>query len=187
MDIFQNQRLNKDLSGKGDRTVFESNLAKFGIGRERVFIDTRSSQQVQPTDILNAVGPVRFFSVDGGHWLEIVQTDLRLAESSLSDHGVIALDDFHRPEWPDVSAGYFAWYASRSRLIVPFPSGSISFIYATNLGLIFMSVHSRKIRSLDVSCSTISFRMYGSQSPAVYSARTLRLASIVRILKSLRA
>lgn len=123
VDIFQYQRLNKDLSGKGDRTVFESNLAKFGVSREKVFIDTRSSQQVQPTDIVNAVGPVRLFSVDGGHWLDIVKTDLRLAESSLSDHGVIALDDFHRPEWPDVSAGYFAWYASRSRPIVPFAIG----------------------------------------------------------------
>jgi hypothetical protein len=67
--------------------------------------------------------PARIFSVDGGHWVEIVKGDLALAEDCLAPHGVITLDDFHRPECADVSTGYFEWYSARQRAIVPFAIG----------------------------------------------------------------
>ena len=124
IDIFDDQNLNKDSSGKGDRSIFESNLARFGIDREKVVIDPRSSQHVKPAEIVDAVGPARLFSIDGGHWEDVVRSDLRLAESSLARHGVIALDDFLRSEWPNVSAGYFAWYAARATPLVPFAIGA---------------------------------------------------------------
>lgn len=101
----------------------ESNLRKFGIAPEQVKIDPRSSDMVHPADLISQVGPVRLFSVDGGHWLDIVVNDLVLAEEVLAEHGVIALDDFHRAEWPEVSAGYFKWFAERKRPIVPFAIG----------------------------------------------------------------
>jgi hypothetical protein len=123
IDVFDDQHLNKDNSGRGDRAMFQHNLAKFGIASETVTIDARSSELVDADDLLAQVGPVRLFSVDGGHWLDIVVSDLRLAEEVLSDHGVIALDDFHSRDWPDVSAGYFKWFAVRKRPIVPFAIG----------------------------------------------------------------
>jgi Methyltransferase domain len=123
IDIFESQMLNKDLSGRGDQVIFAANLANFSIDDNTVVIDSRSSQNVEPNDIIGTVGPARFFSIDGGHWLEIVQNDLRLAEASLAAHGIIALDDFHRPEWPNVSAGYFAWYVSRKKPLVPLALG----------------------------------------------------------------
>jgi hypothetical protein len=119
IDIFESQMLNKDVSGRGDRVIFAANLANFSVDDGKVVVDARSSQEVETSDIIDAVGPARFFSIDGGHWLEIVQNDLRLAEASLATHGVIALDDFHRAEWPNVSAGYFAWYPSRKKPLVP--------------------------------------------------------------------
>lgn len=123
IDIFDAQHFNKDSSGSGSRHSFESNLVPFGVRPEQVIIDARPSQDVAPQDILGSVGPVRFFSVDGGHWLELVQSDLTLAEATLADHGIVALDDFHRAEWPDVSAGYFAWQFSGDRKLVPFAIG----------------------------------------------------------------
>jgi hypothetical protein len=123
IDIFDAQHLNKDTSGRGDRAILEQNLAKFGVPVDSVVIDARPSQDVSPEDVRAAAGEVRFFSVDGGHWLEIVESDLDLAEATLSDLGVIALDDFHRPEWPDVSAGYFAWNARKTKPLVPFAIG----------------------------------------------------------------
>lgn len=123
VDLFESQALNRDGSGKGDRQVLERNLARFEIDSSKVILDARSSQNVKASDILQAVGAARFFSVDGGHWLEMVQSDLRLAEQCIAEHGVIALDDFHRPEWPDVSAAYLSWAANRSRAIVPFAIG----------------------------------------------------------------
>ena len=123
IDVFANQDLNRDASGKGNRPILENNLAKWGGSESSWIIRQGSSTDVAPGEIKNAVGPVRFFSVDGGHWLEIVANDLALAEATLSEGGIIALDDFHRLEWPDVSAGYFTWYASRKKDLVPFALG----------------------------------------------------------------
>lgn len=123
VDLFESQALNQDGSGKGDRQILEGNLSRFEIDSAKVILDARSSRDVKASDILESVGAVRFFSVDGGHWLEIVASDLRLAEQCLAEHGVIALDDFHRPEWPEVSAAYLAWAANRTRAIVPFAIG----------------------------------------------------------------
>jgi hypothetical protein len=123
IDIFDGQHLNRENSGRGDRTVLERNLQRFGIAPERVRIDPRSSDLVQPSDLISQVGPIRMFSIDGGHRTDIVAGDLALAEQVLADHGVIALDDFHRAEWPEVSAGYFKWFANRKRPIVPFAIG----------------------------------------------------------------
>jgi hypothetical protein len=123
VDIFDDQHLNKDHSGRGNRAILENNLKRFGIAVEQVRIDPRSSALVQPSDVMSQVGPIRLFSIDGGHWQDIVASDLALAEQVLAEYGVIALDDFHRAEWPEVSVGYFKWFAGRKRPIVPFAIG----------------------------------------------------------------
>jgi len=120
IDLFSLQDHNLDCSGKGDLEQFQSNLQRFGVPGDRVVIREQSSLDLTPAQVLEAVGPVRFFSVDGGHWLEAAKSDLALAEATLAPHGVIALDDFHRPEWPEVSAGLFAWLAERKRPVVPY-------------------------------------------------------------------
>jgi len=121
IDIFEEQALNLDHSGHGDRQTVEQNLARLGV--DNAILDARSSERVHASDILNAVGEVRFFSIDGGHWPRIVENDLRLAEAVLAEHGVIALDDFHRADWPNVSAGYFSWQAEQTKSIVPLAIG----------------------------------------------------------------
>jgi len=123
IDLFEHQSLNLDRSGKGERQVVESNLKAAGVNLSTVILDARASASVSPGDILGSVGAVRFFSIDGGHKIDVVRNDLLLAERTIAGHGVIALDDFLRPEWPDVSAGYFAWFAERSKPIVPFAIG----------------------------------------------------------------
>jgi hypothetical protein len=123
IDLFEDQQKNLDSSGKGDREIFRSNLARFGISEEKVVIDARGSDEVAPEDIRGAVGAVRFFSIDGGHWRDIARSDLQLAVSVLAEGGVIALDDFMRPEWPDVSFGFFDWFEGSDRQIVPLAIG----------------------------------------------------------------
>lgn len=121
IDIFDRQEFNKDHSGLGNRAALEANLRLFGIDEGRVVIDARPSQEVACDDILGRAGRIRFFSVDGGHWKEIVINDLALAERCLAPHGVIALDDFLRMEWPEVSAGFFSWIQSSA--LIPFAMG----------------------------------------------------------------
>jgi len=123
IDLFEQQALNVDDSGKGDRAMVERNLRAAGVDLSAVVLDGRPSSSVSPADILGSVGAARFFSIDGGHQLEVVRNDLLLAGQTLADHGVIALDDFLRPEWPEVSAGYFAWFEKSSKSLVPFAIG----------------------------------------------------------------
>lgn len=104
IDLFEQQDRNIDQSGMGDRAVFLANLDEFRVDRSRVVIDARPSDEVQAADILDSVGPVRFFHIDGGHHYEAVKADLGLAVSVLAPSGVISVDDVFRPEWPEVSA-----------------------------------------------------------------------------------
>jgi hypothetical protein len=124
IDIFDDQDLNLDGSGKGDLAALRANIEKFGIDSSRIRILKNSSEDVNPDDILSEVGPARFFSVDGGHWESIVKNDLRLSEKTLVKGGVIALDDYCRVEWPDVTAGYDIWRHTTESNIVPFAAGS---------------------------------------------------------------
>ena len=123
VDVFEKQQLNMDRSGRGNRLIFEGNLHRFGVDLTKLIVRNASSLDVKASDIIEEAGPIRFFSIDGGHWTAIVMHDLALAEASLADHGIIALDDFHRPEWPEVSAGYFSWAATRKKALVPFCIG----------------------------------------------------------------
>lgn len=124
IDLFDDQKKNLDSSGKGDFYAFKKNIEKHGIDFSMIRILKGSSEDVKPDDILAQVGPVRFFSVDGGHWKSIVQNDLILAENTLSAEGVIALDDYCRAEWPDVTYGYSLWQNDTKSDIVPFAAGS---------------------------------------------------------------
>jgi len=124
IDIFDDQSKNLDSSGKGDFNSFQANLAKFHLDPLRIRVFKGSSEDVNHDYILQQVGPVRFFSVDGGHWNSIVQNDLRLAEKTLARDGIIALDDYCRAEWPDVTAGYTLWREKTESDIIPFAAGS---------------------------------------------------------------
>lgn len=124
VDVFDDQSKNLDSSGKGDFGLFIENLTRFQIDQSRVRVLKGSSEDVKPSDILEQVGPARFFSVDGGHWTSIVKNDLGLAEATLAAGGVIALDDYCRAEWPEVTYAYSLWQQSTTSDIVPFAAGS---------------------------------------------------------------
>jgi hypothetical protein len=124
VDLFDQQERNLDLSGRGDRSRFESNLANHRISLKNLWIHQGSSADLSSPEIVRRVGRVRFFSIDGGHWQSIVLNDLELAEESLSDEGIIALDDYCRAEWPEVSTGYAIWQSKTTSDIVPFAAGS---------------------------------------------------------------
>ncbi|MEH6604213.1 MAG: class I SAM-dependent methyltransferase [Pseudomonadales bacterium] len=124
IDIFDDQSKNLDSSGKGDFSSFQANLDKFHIDPILIRVFKGSSEDINHEQILHQVGPVRFFSVDGGHWKSIVQNDLRLAEKTLARDGVIALDDYCRAEWPEVTTGYTLWQEKTESDIIPFAVGS---------------------------------------------------------------
>lgn len=103
IDIFGKQHLNADKSGSGDYNIFLRNLRRHGLDPQAITIDSRLSTEVAPADILDAVGEVRFFHVDGGHTFAACHNDLELADQVLSQDGVVVVDDVFNPHWPEVA------------------------------------------------------------------------------------
>lgn len=78
---------------------------KLGMPVDPKLVHKGDSGKLTGEDIRAAVGPVRFFSVDGGHFLEHVRNDAVIARDSLSEEGVIAFDDVFNFLWPEVVEG----------------------------------------------------------------------------------
>lgn len=123
IDIFDRQEFNRDGSGEGSKRRFIESLVRFGIDPDDVVIDQRPSSEVTAPDILNAVGRVRLFHIDGGHHVAAVLNDLNLATEVLDERGVIVVDDVFRPEWPEVSAGLFSFLDRQGGDVIPFAIG----------------------------------------------------------------
>jgi len=119
IDIFEDQHLNVDMSGYGDRRTFQDNVMKW-TGDASVEIIQQSSLDVRPADILGRVGRCRLVSIDGGHTEECVDNDLRLIESVLMPMGVAVLDDFYNQVWPAVAAGGARYFLDPSTVLRPF-------------------------------------------------------------------
>lgn len=103
VDVFENQHLNVDGSGRGDRARFDEAVAVHTDGRGVVVIHA-DSRTLTPA----AFGGrgIRLFSVDGSHTAEATHSDLRLAARCLAPGGAIVLDDIYNPEWPGVQEGF---------------------------------------------------------------------------------
>ena len=108
IDLFGDQEQNIDHSGSGNKLFFLKTMEIFNINRNRIVIDERMSNEVSPKDILDSVGMIDFFHIDGGHHADAVASDIRLACNVASDDCVIAIDDMFRPEWPEVSSAAFS-------------------------------------------------------------------------------
>lgn len=120
IDLFEDDALNRNTQHAGrDRALF-ANAHRLGIELSEAEIFKTSSLDVKPADILRrTTGPIRFFSIDGGHLYQHVENDLRLAERTLTAEGVIAVDDFFNTDWADVSFAV-GDFLRRTATIVPF-------------------------------------------------------------------
>ena len=123
IDIFENQLLNVDGSGKGNKNMFFLNLKKWFIAPENICVDARLSSMVKSEEIIDAVGKARFFHIDGGHHFDAVKNDIELAYDVIKDFGVIAIDDVFRPEWPEVSIALFSSRIYLDKKLLPFAIG----------------------------------------------------------------
>jgi len=85
--------------------LFLENGDRLGLPVDEELLVVGDSADVSPSDIVDKVGAVRFFSVDGGHSLSNLVSDSSLAKDTLADHGVIIFDDTFNPAWPEVTVG----------------------------------------------------------------------------------
>ncbi|WP_241473500.1 class I SAM-dependent methyltransferase [Mycolicibacterium neoaurum] len=120
IDLFEDQDANIDKSGQGDRDRFLAHLDSW-TDRDGLVIHQGDSTQISPGEIAEMSG-VRLFSVDGGHTQEIVLSDMRLAEKSLTEGGVVIADDVFNQQWPGVCVGT-VHYMEQGGALVPFYIG----------------------------------------------------------------
>lgn len=118
LDVFEHQEQNADHSGKGDRSRFEDNLARWAP-HASVRVVASSSLDVATGTAREMFGRPRMFSVDGGHTAEITRHDLQLAEASIGEGGVVVLDDVLNGHWLGVLTGT-ATYLLEGPGLVPF-------------------------------------------------------------------
>jgi len=104
IDLFEDDSYNLNTPHAGrSRALFE-NARRLGIKLSDEETFKTSSLDIDAAAILaRTTGPVRFFSVDGGHEYRHVENDLVLAERTLTNDGVVAVDDFFNPYWPEVT------------------------------------------------------------------------------------
>jgi hypothetical protein len=110
----QNTALNQTLE------IFLGNVRRHAGPPGIIHIIRDSLNNVVAGDILLTVGPVRLFSIDGGHTRELVINDLELATSTLCDQGVVVFDDCFNPEWPGVTNGLHEFFYRQTPDLVPF-------------------------------------------------------------------
>lgn len=115
VDLFEQQHLNSDASGRGDYGSFTSNLDKWTGRAEAVKMFPGSSLELDPAAIVEACGRSRLFSVDGGHTVECTLNDLRIADAVSEPYGVVVIDDVFNEFFPEVSMGLHA-YVQEGRL-----------------------------------------------------------------------
>jgi hypothetical protein len=124
IDVFEDQHLNIDWSGSGDRSRFETNMHRHAGGVHDVRILKADSLTLTAADLVRAMpaGDIRMFSVDGGHTVRHVLNDLALASGTLARDGIVIVDDYYNPDWPGVNEGV-ARFLNNEVAFAPFGYG----------------------------------------------------------------
>ncbi len=83
------------------------------VPRERVtFLVGRSSRLPSMASRIRHLHDLRWIHIDGEHTGQALVNDLRLASFALHDEGIVCLDDFFNPMYPQVTAAAFQYLAA---------------------------------------------------------------------------
>src|SRR5215469_16477266 len=123
IDVFDDQHLNVDNSGRGSLAVFRSHLETLMAPQRRFFKivqrDTMSFSTAEVVDLFGEKG-VKFFSIDAGHTVQHASNDLALVQEALAPGGIVALDDYMSVHWPGVTEGFYRFMQFSNRRLKPF-------------------------------------------------------------------
>ncbi|CAF4141278.1 unnamed protein product, partial [Rotaria magnacalcarata] len=130
VDVFEQQYLNKDKSGRGSLTVFRGNLRDYANLHEKdVTIYAGSSLDLNPKFSNNNVAiswwknevvghqGLQLVSVDGGHTALLTYSDVCLVSNGMLDGGVVLVDDIVHPGWMGVRDGVGRFLDETSQLL----------------------------------------------------------------------
>ncbi len=174
IDLFEDDAINRSSrwhQGR-DRALFR-NAKRLGIPLEESQAWKTSSLEIQPEELLRRTGgPIRFFSIDGGHDYASVANDLALAQATLSPEGIVAIDDFFNVEWPDVSRAAYDFMRTTDRL-VPFLLTPVK-LYLTTPA--FVQTYTEAIRTLGENFRLRSVEFQNHSIALLQHSTTQRIA-----------
>ncbi|MEM9043471.1 MAG: class I SAM-dependent methyltransferase [Pseudomonadota bacterium] len=118
VDLFEEQYLNIDYSGRGDREIFTQNLKQFDRHRgSNVIIEAADSTTLEPARLIHkAAERFKIVSVDGGHTAEHTISDIRIAASVVNRFGFVIVDDILNSHWLGVIDGVTMYLRGRPTL-----------------------------------------------------------------------
>lgn len=129
IDVFEDQHLNVDASGLGDRGAFEANLRRWHRDATGIVVHQADSRTVSGADLRDlAGGPCRLVSIDGGHTAELTEQDLGTAADALADGGIVILDDCFNALFPAVSEGAQQFLRRRHDIVAIGAAGNKTFL-----------------------------------------------------------
>jgi ubiquinone/menaquinone biosynthesis C-methylase UbiE len=73
------------------------------------FLSCKSSALAREADLAARRRAFRWIHIDGDHTGAAVVNDLNLAADLLSDEGLVCVDDFFNPVYPQITAAVFSW------------------------------------------------------------------------------
>ena len=101
-DLFEDDDMNPGVHANRSAGFF-ANIKKWNVRLEADEVHKGDSLKIDVENLRASYRPVRFFSIDGGHRYVHVSNDLSLARAVLHDKGIICVDDWMNPVWPEVS------------------------------------------------------------------------------------
>lgn len=117
IDVFDDQTLNVDRSGRGSEEAFRENVSRHAIEPDRVRTVVMDSTSARARSFFRDIeGQIALFSVDGGHTRAHAMADLASAQNALAPGGVVWLDDYFNANWPGVTEGVFDYLRGPHRL-----------------------------------------------------------------------
>ena len=78
-----------------------------------LFLQCKSTALWRKGGLSTKMRSFRWIHIDGEHTGHAVANDLNLAGDLLSDEGIICVDDFFNPAYPQITAAVFMWMAAR--------------------------------------------------------------------------
>jgi hypothetical protein len=117
IDLFGNA-LKFHGSGSGNRRVFfEQNIAKYLADPGIVDVIQANCLDLEQLGFTEPGRRFRMFSIDGGHTTDITIHNLRLAERTTIDGGLVIADDVLNPHWLGVITALFHYWAAGGTLV----------------------------------------------------------------------
>ena len=165
LDVFGEQEFNLDSSGSGDRAIFDRNVHEWAPRPDEVVVVQGDSLVLGANErglIRQDVGTMKFFSVDGCHSVEHTLADMETAISLLTPGGIVVLDDFLNPDFPEVHQAVAYMYLMGRPSLAPFAIGQNK-LYMTHVShqATYVAAARRVMESFPETVSITDVRYYG--------------------------